>query len=25
LYASYKELKEWFDAKLSAKEEKIWI
>ncbi|TWT26240.1 single-stranded-DNA-specific exonuclease RecJ [Planomicrobium sp. CPCC 101110] len=25
LYASYKDLKEWFDTKLSAKEEKIWI
>jgi single-stranded-DNA-specific exonuclease len=25
LYASYKDLKEWFDGKLSAKEEKIWI
>ena len=25
LYASYKDLKEWFDAKVSAKEEEIWI
>ncbi|KAA0957825.1 single-stranded-DNA-specific exonuclease RecJ [Planococcus sp. ANT_H30] len=25
LYASYKDLKEWFDATVSAKEEQIWI
>lgn len=25
LYASFKDLKEWFDAKVSAKEEEIWI
>lgn len=25
LYASYKDLKEWFDAKVSAKEEELWI
>ncbi|WP_203333099.1 single-stranded-DNA-specific exonuclease RecJ [Planococcus beigongshangi] len=25
LYASYKDLKEWFDAKVSAKEEQLWI
>ena len=25
LYASYKDLKQWFDAKVSAKEEEIWI
>ena len=25
LYASYRDLKEWFDAKVSAKEEQVWI
>lgn len=25
LYASYKDLKQWFDSKVSAKEEEIWI
>ena len=25
LYASYKDLKEWFDARVSAKEEQLWI
>ena len=25
LYASYRDLKDWFDAQVSAKEEELWI